>query len=99
VAGSGKKQKRARAGLLTKLAVLVLLVALGWKLWDLRQQVRAAQEEKEYYTAQVSQQQQINDALERDITEGVTQEKMEEIAREELGLVTPGEYVFYDTSN
>ena len=26
-------------------------------------------------------------------------EKMEEIARNELGLVTPGEYVFFDTSN
>ena len=26
-------------------------------------------------------------------------DKMEQIARDELGLVTPGEYVFYNTSN
>jgi len=99
VANNTKKQKRPRAGLLTKLAILVLVVALGWKLQDLHRQVQAAQAEKENYIMQVNEQQQINDALKADIAEGVTQEKIEEIAREELGLVTPGEYVFYDTSN
>ena len=34
-----------------------------------------------------------------DIAEGNTAEKREEIARNELGLVTPNEYVFYDVSN
>ena len=99
MAKSTKKQKRPRAGLLTKLVILVLVVALGWKLQDLHRQVQAAQAEKENYIMQVNEQQQINDTLKADIAEGVTQEKIEEIAREELGLVTPGEYVFYDTSN
>jgi len=40
-----------------------------------------------------------NEQLKKDIEEGTTPEKVEEIARNELGLVTPGEYVFYDTSN
>ena len=44
-------------------------------------------------------QQQENDALAADIAEGGTQEKMEEIARETLGLVYPGERVFIDKSN
>ena len=42
---------------------------------------------------------QANDALAADIAEGNTQEKMEEIARDELGYVSPGERVFIDTSN
>ena len=39
-----------------------------------------------------------NDALAADIAEGPTREKIEEIARDELGLVTPNEYVFDDIS-
>lgn len=94
-----KKKKRARSGLLTKLIILVLLVAIGWQLKDLHRQVESAQAEKERYAEQVELQQRENDALAADIAEGPTQEKVEEIAREELGLVTPNEYVFYDTSN
>ena len=37
---------------------------------------------------------QENDALRADIEEGCTPEKMQEIARRELGWVLPGEYVF-----
>ena len=64
-----------------------------------QEQVRAAEAEKEALAAQVQAKQQENDALAADIAQGSTQEKMEEMAREELGLVYPGERVFYDTSN
>ena len=37
---------------------------------------------------------QENDALSADIEEGCTPEKMQEIARRELGWLLPGEYVF-----
>ena len=79
------KKQHARASLLTKLLVLLLLAGIGWQLFSLQGQVRAAQAEKA--------------ALAADIAQGGTQEKMEEIARQELGLVYPGERVFYDTSN
>ena len=36
--------------------------------------------------------------LAADIAEGPTRENIEEIARDELGLVTPNEYVFDDVS-
>ena len=77
-----RKKVKVRARPLTKLVILVLLAAIGWQLYGLRSQVRRAQEERE------------NAALEADITEGPTDEKLEEIARDELGLVKPGEYVF-----
>ena len=77
----------------------MLLAAIGWQLYSLRDQVAQAREDRDRLATQVAQQQQENDALAADIAQGGTQEKMEEIARDELGLVAPGEYVFYDVSN
>ena len=99
VATKKPASKPARAGLLTKLLIVVLLAALGWQLYDLRQQVESAQKERDRYAQQVAAKTEENDALSADIAEGMTPEKVEEIAREQLGLVTPGEYVFYDISN
>ena len=95
-----KKQprQRVRASLFTKVLLLVLLVGIGWQLYGLQGKVAAAQEEKERYAAQVEQTKRENDALSADIAEGPTREKIEEIARDELGLVTPNEYVFDDVS-
>ena len=98
MAKKAKEQKRPRAGLLTKVVLLVLLGAIGWQLYGLQSKVAAAQAEKERYAAQVAQTQRENEALAADIAEGPTREKVEEIARDELGLVTPNEYVFDDVS-
>ena len=94
-----QQKKRPRSSLLTKIVLLVLLVAVGWQLYGLQSKVAAAQAEKERYAAQVEQTKRENDALSADIAEGPTREKIEEIARDELGLVTPNEYVFDDISN
>lgn len=94
-----QQKKRPRASLLTKVVLLVLLAAIGWQLYGLQSKIAAAQAEKEQYAAQVAQTQRENDALAADIAEGPTREKIEEIARDELGLVTPNEYVFDDISN
>ena len=96
-----KKQprQRVRASLFTKVLLLVLLVGIGWQLVRIHDQVEAAVEEKARLETQIQAQQQENDALAADIAEGGTQEKMEEIARETLGLVYPGERVFIDKSN
>ena len=94
-----KKSQRTRASLFTKVLVLALLAGIGWQLINIRSQVESATAEKARLEAQVQEQQQANDALAADIAEGNTQEKMEEIARDELGYVSPGERVFIDTSN
>ena len=96
-----KKQprQRVRASLFTKVLLLVLLMGIGWQLVRIHDQVEAAVEEKARLEDQIQAQQQENDALAADIAEGGTQEKMEEIARETLGLVYPGERVFIDKSN
>lgn len=99
MAGKSKTKKRAKSSLLTRVLLLVLLIGIGWKLHDLRAQVASAQNDMELLAARVDAQRQENDALSADIAEGNTPEKMEELAREVLGLVTPDEYVFYDVSN
>ena len=99
MAKKAKEQKRPRASLLTKVVLLVLLGAIGWQLYGLQSKVAAVQAEKDQYAAQVAQTQRENDALAADIAQGPTPEKIEEIARNELGLVTPNEYVFDDISN
>ena len=85
---------RLRVGLMTKLMIVILLAALGCKVYTLREEVAAAEAEKGRVAALVEGKRQENDALAADIEEGCTPEKMQEIARRELGWVLPGEYVF-----
>ncbi len=94
-----KKAPPVRASMLTKLLLLVLLAGIGWNLYRLQGQVAAAEAQKARLAAQVEVQQQKNDALSADIAEGTTPEKMEDLARSELGMVAPGERVYVDTSN
>lgn len=93
------KKKKAGNGLVTKLIILALIAIIGWQLYDLQDQLSAAQAERDRYQTEVESLRQENDALAADIAEGTTQEKMEEIARKELGVVTPGEYVFSHRGN
>lgn len=93
-----EKKQHPKAGLLTKVVLLVLLAAIGWRLYDLREQVADARAEQEHYAAQVEERERENAALKADIEEGPTEEKLEDIARDELGYVKPGEYVFDPTN-
>lgn len=91
--------KKASGGVMFWLLILLLLAALGWTLRSVQAQVQSAETERDRYALQVAQAQQDNAALRADIAEGTTDEKMKELAREELGWTDPNEYVFYDRSN
>ncbi len=94
-----RKNMRRGGRLAAFLAAALLLIALGWRLRELRGQVEAARQERDQYQVQVEELERQNAALSADLEEGVTSEKMEEIARSELGMVLPGEYVFYNTDS
>ena len=94
-----KTPKKAGNGVLTKLIILVLIGIIGWQLYGLQEQLRNAKAERDRYQVQVESLRQENDALAADIAEGTTDEMMEQIARKELGVVTPGEYVFSHRGN
>ena len=74
--------------------VLVILAAIGLQLRGLHSQVQDAQAQRDALTAQVQAQEQENAALAADIAEGATEDKMKEIAQEELGLISPNQRVF-----
>ena len=89
-----KKKHKIKMGLPVKVIVLALLVVIGWQLYSLQGQLASAREERDRYADLVAAKEQENAALEADIAQGPTDEKLQEIARDELGLVKPDEYVF-----
>lgn len=95
---SKKNVDRPKAGFLTKLIIVILLAALGFKVYDLHGQIEMAEEERASYQEQVDEKKQENAALAADLAEGPTDEKLQDIARDELGYVKPGEYVFDPTN-
>ena len=97
--GTAKPAKKRSGGLLIHVAILLLLAAIGWQLYHLQSQIASTQAEKDRTAQQVEMLKQTNDALRADIAEGATDEKMKDLARDELGWTDPDEYVFYDKSN
>ncbi len=95
-----KPVKKKRSGNpLIPVVILLLLAAVGWRFHVLQGQVRAAEADKERYLRQVEAIQQENASLRSDIAEGPTEEKMKELAREELGMIDSNSYLFLDRSN
>ena len=95
-----KPAKKKKSGnLLVHVVILLLLATVGWRLYALQEQVRAAQAERDQYARQVENVQQENETLRSDIAEGPTEEKMKELAREELGMIDSNSYLFLDRSN
>ena len=89
--------RTAKAGLATKLVILVLLAASAIALLDVRGQIRTAQAEKDAIETQVAQQAQVNADLADAVDHSGDPERQEEIARAKLGLISPGEKVFIYT--
>ncbi|WP_409969719.1 septum formation initiator family protein [Bengtsoniella intestinalis] len=98
VQGEHKQKAKAKIGLSTVLLIMILTAGFAWTVSDLQAQVEAAESQYTALELQMEAQRSVNEHLTSAIEEGGTQEQMEQIAREELGLVAPGEKVFYDIS-
>lgn len=92
----GAVLKTKKAGLLTKIVVLALLIYLSITLLDLRSQIRTAEAERDARQQEVNAQIQANAALSGMLERSGDPEALEDLARDKLGLVKPGEKVFYD---
>ncbi len=86
--------KLKKTGLLTKLVVLALLVGLTVTLLEMRDQIAAAEARKAELENQISIQTQVNADLQDAVDHSDDPGRQMDIARDELGLVTPGEKVF-----
>jgi cell division protein FtsB len=85
----------ARARLLTKVLVLILLIVVAISLLELNSRTEQAQAQKEALTRQVAAQIQVNADLADAIEHSDDRDRKEDVAREKLGLVAPGEIIFY----
>ena len=90
--------KVKRAGMATKLLVLVLLAALAVGLLSTQAQLSAAQSTRDDLVRQVEEQREANAALQDSIDHSDDPEYLADIARSRLGLVEPGEIEFVDSS-
>ena len=84
-----------RAGLLTKLVVLAMLVGLSIILLNEGRDRTALEEQISALERQIAVQTQVNADLQDDLDHSGDLESQMNIARDELGLVVPGERVFH----
>lgn len=90
--------KVKRAGIGTKILILVLLVAVVTALLSMRTQLTEAKSQRDLLQARVQEQVERNAALSDAIDHSNDPEYIANIARSELGLVEPDEIRFVDTS-
>ena len=87
-----------RAGLLTKIVVLALLIYMATALLNLRGQLQNYQDEEAALSAQVEQMQQENDKLSYAL-ENKDDPAVQEQAAQDEGYVGADERVFIDITN
>lgn len=91
--------KLKQSGFLSKVVVLILLVFVAITLLNVRGEVKDAQQQLEVYQAAVDEQQQVNAALEENIANSSDPDTVLDVAKDKMGLLEPGEVIFYDTTN
>lgn len=90
--------KLKKAGLITKIVVLALVAYMALSLIGMRGQIAEARSDRDRMETQVKNLSAANAAIEYEIGHSTDPETIETIAREKLGLVLPGETVYYDIS-
>ena len=91
--------KLKRASIFTKIVILALIVYATVMLVNTRQQAMRAEADRAALQAQVDAMLRENAELQYDIEHADDPEIIAGIARSKLGLVKPGEKIFYDISN
>lgn len=86
--------KVKKASLLTKLVVLALLIGAATGLLSMRSQLQTAQADLADAQKQVEAQKQVNADLADAVENSGDPDRQADLARDKLGLVEPGEYVF-----
>ncbi len=86
--------KTKKAGLLTKVVVLALLIYLATSLLNLQGQIASAQARRDDLNKQVAAQTQVNTDLSDDVANSDDPERIQDIARDKLGLAAPDERIF-----
>ncbi|MFI3312816.1 MAG: septum formation initiator family protein [Eubacteriales bacterium] len=91
--------KFIRSPLALKLAVLIVVIYATVSLVSLQQETSELELQATVLQEELTAAQQTNSQLTEAIAEVDSDESVAEIARNKLGLVSPGEIVFYDVGN
>ena len=91
--------KIKRAGIVTKVILLAIVLYAAVRLAMIHAETRTLEAQITQLEQQAQQLTEENAALEYQIAHSDDDETKEEIARDKLGLVKPGEKIFYDTTN
>ncbi|MBE6908168.1 MAG: hypothetical protein E7474_00995 [Ruminococcaceae bacterium] len=98
VSGMAEKAK-TRGGAFAALVVLVLLLLVGMQLMNMRGKLAEARSEQILLSERVARQEQENRTLEAALERAEDPAYLQQLARDQLGMVTPGQKDFYDVSN
>ena len=95
-----RRAKRAanRSSVLTTVVVMLLLFIAGLQLVQIRTRINTAEAAYESLAAQVAEQQKTNAALEAALQHANDPAFLQELARDQFDMVSPGQKDFYDTS-
>ena len=88
-----------RSKIVTKIIVFALIVYAGISLLSLRGRIDSAREELDNVRRTVADMEISNAELEYEIENYNEPDVIADIARSDLGLVLPGEIVFYDAGS
>ena len=90
--------KFKRSGIVIKIVILALIVYATISLVTTKGKISQALADQQQLQKQVDEAMQENAGLKYDIDHAEDDETIEEIARSKLGLVKPGEKIFFDVS-
>ena len=90
--------KFVKSSLLVKLVILILVVYATVTLVSLRKQITEKTEQEATLTSSIIATKQENNRLEDSIDALGTDEGVEAVARDKLGMVDEGDIIFYDVS-
>ena len=93
MARKAKKSRFRPSGKFTLLIVAVLLAIMGFALQNMLVQLRYAEDEKDIYAQQLQQLQEQNAQLKEDIANSNDPALIQDIARNDLGMISAGEKV------
>lgn len=91
--------KPKKLGLVSAAAIVILVIYSGITMMSLKQQTEDAAEKRDELQSQVEQMTRENAELQYDIDHSTDPEIIEDVARNSIGLVKPGEKIFYDVSD
>ena len=91
--------KLKRAGLLSKIVIMALVLYATISLITLNSRTEEARQTQAQLENQVYELQQENAGMQYEIEHSTDPDVIEDVARDKLGLVKPGEKIFIDASN